>query len=100
MPDESWDHDYAKSLGVFLNGHGIHTVGPLGEKVVDDSFYIMFNAHNEELNFKIPRARYGRHWQEVINTAKDLVVEKGIQYRANAHIKLPGHSIIVLQLLN
>ncbi len=100
MPDESWDHDYAKSLGVFLNGHGIHTVGPLGEKVVDDSFYIMFNAHNEELNFKIPRARYGRQWQEVINTAKDLVVEKGIQYRANAHIKLPGHSIIVLQLLN
>lgn len=100
MPDESWDHDYAKSLGVFLNGHGIHRVGPLGEKVVDDSFYIMFNAHNEELNFKIPRARYGRHWQEVINTAKDIVVEKGIQYRANAHIKLPGHSIIVLQLLN
>src|SRR5688500_9219890 len=45
MTDEIWNHDYAKSLAVFLNGRGIRSRGPKGEVLTDDSFYIIFNAH-------------------------------------------------------
>ncbi|MEO6932921.1 MAG: glycogen debranching protein GlgX, partial [Chitinophagaceae bacterium] len=37
MTEENWNHDFAKSLGVYLNGHGIRTVGPRGEHILDDS---------------------------------------------------------------
>ena len=46
MSDEDWQAGFAKSLGVFLNGDAIPTPNERGERVVDDSFYVMFNAHS------------------------------------------------------
>ena len=37
MTEEDWQTGFAKSLGVFLNGDGIDTPGPRGERIVDDS---------------------------------------------------------------
>lgn len=69
MTDDHWQHSFAKSLGVYLNGKGIHTVHADGSAVVDDSFYVIFNAHHEPLDFKLPPAKYGRTWEFVLNTA-------------------------------
>lgn len=69
MTDDHWQHSFAKSLGVYLNGKGIHTVHADGTAVVDDSFYVIFNAHHEPLEFKLPPAKYGRSWEFVLNTA-------------------------------
>ena len=50
MSEEDWQAGFAKSLGVFLNGDAIPTANERGERVVDDSFYVMFNAHHEPLD--------------------------------------------------
>ena len=50
---------FAKSLGVFLNGDAIPTPNERGERVVDDSFYVMFNAHHEALTFTLPEEKWG-----------------------------------------
>src|SRR5689334_19532977 len=39
MTEEDWNVTFAKSLGVFLNGEGIHYVDARGQRVRDDSFY-------------------------------------------------------------
>ncbi|HTF17083.1 MAG TPA: glycogen debranching protein GlgX [Chryseolinea sp.] len=70
MTDENWQHSFAKSLGVYLNGQGIHTRDALGRKVTDDSFYIIFNAHYEPIGFKLPPESYGKTWSKVLDTAK------------------------------
>ncbi len=31
MSDEHWNHDFAKSLAIYLNGRGLHLTGPKGE---------------------------------------------------------------------
>ena len=100
MPDESWNHDFAKSLAIFLNGHGIHTTDFRGEKVIDDSFYLMFNAHYDSLNFKLPPAQYGKSWITVIDTNLNQANEETIKYKAAQQIKIAGHSIIVLKKLS
>ncbi len=69
MTDDHWQHDFAKSLGVYLNGKGIHTAHADGSAVVDDSFYLIFNAHHEPLDFKLPPSKYGKKWEMVLNTA-------------------------------
>ena len=38
MSEEAWQQGFAKSLGIYLNGRGIHAVGPKGEQIVDDNF--------------------------------------------------------------
>lgn len=96
MNEEHWTHDFAKSLSVFLNGRGIHTPGPKGEQLIDDSFFLIFNAHHEVLKYKLPPAKYGRQWIELLNTAKGVVGE-GKVYEAGSSISVEGRSILLLQ---
>src|SRR5262249_51790207 len=42
MSEEDWQVGYAKSLGVFLHGAAIQRPGEHGERVRDDSFYVIF----------------------------------------------------------
>ena len=62
MSDEDWQAGFAKSLGVFLNGDAIPTPNERGERVVDDSFYVMFNAHHEPVDFTLPPKEWGARW--------------------------------------
>ena len=62
MSEEDWRAGFAKSLGVFLNGDAIPTPNERGERVVDGSFYVMFNAHHEPLDFTLPEAKWGTRW--------------------------------------
>jgi len=51
-----------------LNGEGIATPDDRGRRVLDDSFYLIFNAHHEPGQFRLPRARWGKHWTLVLDT--------------------------------
>lgn len=97
MTEEHWGHGFAKSLGVFLNGRGIHSVGPLGEVVVDDSFYVIFNSHFESLNYKLPPLKYGKEWIKVVDTSENVVNEMEEKFKAEEFINVAGRSIMVLQ---
>jgi glycogen operon protein len=68
MSEEDWDSGFAKSVGVFLNGDAIPDPDPRGEKVTDDSFLVLFNAHYERLPFSIPDRGWGDHWVVVLDT--------------------------------
>jgi glycogen operon protein len=97
MSEENWNHDFAKSLAVYLNGKGIHTVGWKGELIMDDSFYIIFNAYNQPLQFKLPEEKYGDQWIKVLDTSKTSTVSGSKIFRANATIKAQGHSILIFR---
>ena len=45
------------------------TPGPHGEEVEDDSFVLLFNAHAEDREFKLPRRRMGARWELELCTA-------------------------------
>ncbi|MFL5404419.1 MAG: glycogen debranching protein GlgX [Myxococcales bacterium] len=68
MTDEDWSVGYAKSLGVFLNGDAIATPDEAGERIVDESFYVVFNAHHEPMKFTLPEERFGKTWVEIVDT--------------------------------
>jgi isoamylase len=71
MSEADWQAGFAKSLGVFLNGNAIPTPNERGERVVDESFYIMFNASHHALKFKMPPAAWGEHWTQVLDTGEN-----------------------------
>ena len=96
MPEENWSHDYAKSLAIFMNGEGIRTVGPKGERTVDNSFYLMFNAHYEGLDFRLPRRKYGSKWVKVIDTHENLFTDNGEVFKYGDAIHVSSRSIVLL----
>ena len=95
MSDEHWSHDFAKSLGVFLFGRGLHAVGPRGEQIIDDSFYIIFNAHHESIDFKLPPEKYGKEWTKILDTASGAI-DESIKFKAGATVTAEGRSVILL----
>jgi glycogen operon protein len=101
MSDEDWGAGFAKSLGVFLNGRAIPTPNERGEQIVDNSFYVMFNAHHEPLDFTLPEAKWGERWAEVLDTSADhdhLDEEKlGPEHPAGGALNVQPWSLRVLR---
>ena len=62
MSEEDWQAGFAKSLAVFLNGDALHSPNERGEPIMDDSYYVMFNAHHELLDFTLPDRKWGKRW--------------------------------------
>lgn len=96
MEDHNWMEDYAKSLGVFLNGMGLHSVGLKGEKIIDYSFYVIFNAYHDNLDFHLPGPDYGDQWIQVLNTAAGWNESKEV-FAASSVINVSGRSIMLLR---
>ena len=69
MKAEDWAAGFGKAVGVFLNGEAIPSPDERGERVVDDTFLMLFNAHHEPLEFTMPAASWGARWLRVIDTA-------------------------------
>ncbi|MFA6085456.1 glycogen debranching protein GlgX [Mucilaginibacter sp.] len=94
MEEENWNHDFARSLGVFLNGRGLHAVGPEGEHIFDDNFYVIFNAHHEALEYKLPEKIYSKKWKIVMDTSNDEIHEQTLNKEES--ITVEGRSIVLL----
>jgi glycogen operon protein len=101
MSDENWQAGFAKSLAVFLNGNAIPSPDPKGQRIVDDSFYVMFNAHHEPLEFVMPEAKWGECWSIVLDTneASNRVEcgGHGRELTAGERVKVPAWTMVLLQ---
>lgn len=98
MTDEQWNAGYAKAIEVFLNGEEIPARGSQGERVMDDSFMLLFNAHYEEIEFLLPEGLRDRHWQVIIDTKEPLLLEQEIYYSSNQPILAEARSVIVMRM--
>ena len=96
MTEEHWNNSFAKSLGVFMNGKGIHSVGYQGEPVRDDSFYVIFNAHYEPLDYKLPPAKYGGPWNKILDTNSNFINGSGERFEPEQVLTIEGRSVVVL----
>jgi isoamylase len=97
MSEDNWNHDFAKSVAIFLNGLGLHSVNAEGNKVIDDSFYVIFNAHDEPLSYKLPTNEYAKDWELLINTHKNPNEEVKGKFKAKDTIQVEGRSVVLLQ---
>jgi len=98
MTEENWQHGAAKSVAIYLNGQGLHSVDSEDKKVVDDNFYIIFNAHDGAIDYKLPDEAYGKGWQFIMGTGNSSPDDKDIKkYKAQENITVEGRSVVLLQ---
>jgi glycogen operon protein len=100
MTEEQWSEGFAKSLGVFLNGKSIQRPGLHGERIVDDTFYLMFNAHYESLTFALPDAEWGEQWVCVLDTQAAVPDEQSERLVSAQEVKVPDRGFKVFQLVS
>jgi len=100
MTEADWQEGRARTIGVFLNGKAIATPDDRGEPVVDDSFYILFNAHYEPLTFRLPTNQWGDRWKKVLDTNEpvpDLRLQP--EWKAGEEVSIQAYAMMVLQRL-
>jgi isoamylase len=99
MSEEDWRLGFAKSVGVFLNGEAIPSPGPRGERIVDDSFYLLFNAHHEQLAFVLP-AREGCYgWAKILDTSDTISGDDSTVYKPGQRLNVYARSLVVMRLV-
>jgi glycogen operon protein len=98
MAQQDWQAANVKALVVFLNGSAISEPGDHGERISDDSFLLMFNAHHEPLEFVVP-VTYGKQWQVVVDTNLPEVLppDSGRKVTRGDRLRLADWSMVVLQ---
>ncbi|MDD7965007.1 glycogen debranching protein GlgX [Actinomycetospora lemnae] len=74
MTDQDWESGEAAVLTVFLNGDGILESDPRGQRVVDDTFLLIFNAHHEDVEVTLPGEGFPHRWATVLDTTTGEVV--------------------------
>jgi len=98
MSDDDWDSGFAKSLAVFLNGHGIREPGYRGERLTDQSFFLLFNAHFESMDFVVPALGDVDRWMVIVDTHSPMAGEIDDRLAKNGEsITVEARSVIVLQ---
>jgi glycogen operon protein len=95
MTADDW-HSGIKSVAVGLNGEALREPDARGERIIDDSFLLCFNAHAYSVEFVIPESPYVQEWQLVIDT---FAPAGGTEHRVSAGnaLTVQGHSVVVLQ---
>jgi glycogen operon protein len=69
MAPSDWDSGFGRSVGVFLNGDGIRGRDNQGRRITDVNFLLYFNAHDDEVGFRVPSDEYAPKWDVIIDTA-------------------------------
>ena len=96
MSEDDWDSGFGRAVSVFLNGQGIPDHNQRGERIVDDSFILCFNAHHEAIEFTLPGELLGSEWTTVIDTGS-LHRPEGDTSAPDSSIKVAARSLVVLQ---
>jgi len=98
MTEAQWHDGLAKAIGIFLNGEEIATPGRRGERIIDDSFILLFNAHHEATEFTLPETLWQGEWRTVMDTAQPRFLQRGRHYGAEAPtVPVAGRTLVVLQ---
>jgi glycogen operon protein len=101
MTSDQWGDGLARCLSVFLNGSGMRARDARGQRVVDDSFLLLFNAHSEAVNVKVPDEGWAAGWVVEIDTVEpDGVPHEELHVDPNTAFDLPGRSVRVLRAVD
>ena len=96
MTHEDWGKSFHKCVAVFLNGDAIAAPNARGERVVDDSFLLCFNASDQSVEFVMPHADYAEEWTVELDT-NDPAGDNDQVVSAEETIPLPPRSLMVLR---
>jgi isoamylase len=96
MTDEEWNQDFARCLGVALSGTVIDEVTERGQRVKDENFLLLMNAHFEEIHFTLPAPPLGAGWIALIDTSCQISGDANRFFVGRSSYPLQARSLALL----
>jgi glycogen operon protein len=103
MTDDDWENGYAQAIGVFVNGESIHATDPFGGRITDDTFLLLFNASELDLEWTLPGPPFAGRWAVEFDTVDPVAGTPGgptTVHTAGTVLPIHSRSITVLRRLD
>jgi len=97
MSDQEWETDHARCLGMMLAGGDLREHDHFGIPAFDDDFLFLFNAHYEDIAFRLPAG--GQAWHAHLDTVNDHGLAHPGTFAAESTYSLCGRSFALLTRL-
>ena len=97
MAVEEWEKEFARCLGMRLNGEGLPETDIRGRELHDDSFLVLFNAHHDAIDFALPQLPDGWGWRTDIDTSFVDGTPSGEVSTPQGTYPLQGRSLAILR---
>jgi glycogen operon protein len=97
LTDAEWFDPQQQTIGMYLDGAGIRTRGPRGERVVDDSFLLLVHAADQDRDVTLPGAPWATAYDVVIDTREEDA-SRGRAYPAGAAVPLVARSTVLMRV--
>ena len=94
LTDADWERP-GVTLGMFLDGEEIHTRGPRGERIVDESFLVVLHAGAEPVGFTLPGVPWAKSYEIVLDTSTED--EPIFKPEAGSTLDVTPRSIVLLR---
>jgi len=100
MTTEEWSQDFARCLGVYLAGSALTETDARGQRVIDDDFVMLFNAHHDSVPFRLPANALAPHaerpWHAIVDTARDEGLAPDGMFDPESIYPLEARSLVLL----
>jgi isoamylase len=96
MTKADWESGQ-RTVGMFLNGEEIASPDEKGERVLDESFLMLFNAQHEDVTFTLPNRRFGERWALVLSTTDPHAEPNALEVEALEEIVVGSRSLVLLR---
>ena len=97
MTTEEWEKDFARCLGMWLNGERLPETDERGRTLHDASFLVLFNAHHDLIEFQLPDPADGSTWLGEVDTSTETGDVPPERVRPTGSYPLQGRSLVVLR---
>ncbi|MCA1824942.1 MAG: glycogen debranching protein GlgX, partial [Frankia sp.] len=95
MSDLDWARGDVRTLGMYLYGEGIHSRGPRGERIVDDSLLVVLHAGDRAVDVTLPAEPWAKAYDVLVDTAAP---DADDHLRAGSSRALAPHSALLLRV--
>jgi glycogen operon protein len=82
---------------VFLNGDEITETTREGEPIVDDCFLLLFNAHHDDVEMRLPNQSFGQEWALELSTLEPELAPGAETFLARDTLPLAARSLLLLK---
>ena len=99
MTNADWGASSERAMAVFLNGGAITELGLRGEQISDQSFLLLLNPGDKDVDMTVPNGDFGSRWDVVLDTATGLPVDDrpDISLHAGAFRTVEAGSVVVMR---
>jgi glycogen operon protein len=99
MTDEQWHAPGVRTLGVQLAGDAIDERGPRGERIIDDTLLIIFNADERPVAFALPNHEVAKRWEVVFDTVHQTFSGAHGEHDGGSVYRVNERSVVCLRRL-